>query len=186
MRIRAVSLAMAILALPLSSCAHADDTTAAYSEDRLAEDPDLVIPRANEDLQVKTLAMQSTWWSDGEDWSVDLERGIIEFRNKRGWNITAPVQVVGTYNTLDGTFMWGWDHPSVPEQSASAAQLVHDYGERHDLEVLTTRIVELSEDEAWELTALATYLFEGTGAYRGPAGTTMVFMTFGTVTIAKP
>jgi hypothetical protein len=137
-------------------------------------------------LDAKTELMTSTWWKDGSDWVVDLEAGTIEFTNDRGWVITAPVQVVGTYNTKDGTFMWGWDHPSVPEGSAAAAKLVRDFGERHGLEKLTTRLVKLTEDEAWELTALADYLSESTAVYRGPIGSILVYMTFGTITITKP
>ena len=43
-----------------------------------------------------------------------------------------------------------------------------------------------SEDEAWEFTALACQLCRAQGAYRGPAGTALVYMTFGEVTLSKP
>ncbi|MEO0871872.1 MAG: DUF6882 domain-containing protein, partial [Pseudomonadota bacterium] len=144
------------------------------------------IGRARNDVALKTEAMVATWWKDGGDWAVDLDNGKIEFRNERGWLVTAPVQVIGTYVPAKGTFMWGWDHPSVPEHAALAATAVHDYGKRHGLEKLTTRLVELSEDEAWELTALAGYLHHSTGAYRGTSGSTLVYMTFGAVTIRQP
>jgi hypothetical protein len=39
--------------------------------------------------------------------------------------------------------------------------------------------------QAWQFTAVALYLSGAQGAYRGPAGTTMVFMTFGTMTISR-
>lgn len=55
---------------------------------------------------------------------------------------------------------------------------------QHNVAQLTTRKLTCSEDEAWQLTALACKLNEAQGAYRGPAGTTLVFMTFGTVTLA--
>lgn len=176
-----LALAAMVVAFPISAPAQ----TTAVSE-RMAEEPDVAFEKALSGLDAKTELMTSTWWKDGLDWAVDLEAGTIEFTNERGWVITAPVQVVGTYNTNDGTFMWGWDHPSVPAGSAAAAKLVRDFGERHGLEKLTTRLVELTEDEAWELTALADYLSEGTGVYRGPTGSILVYMTFGTITITQP
>jgi hypothetical protein len=39
--------------------------------------------------------------------------------------------------------------------------------------------------QAWEFTALACHLCDAQGAYRGPAGTALVFMTFGEVTLAQ-
>jgi hypothetical protein len=135
-------------------------------------------------LQLKTQADDELWGLGSAKWSVDLDRGTIEFRNNKGWLITAPVQVIGTYDTRDGTFMWGWDHPSVPAPSAEAATLVRKYGESHGQELLTTQLVKVTEQQAWEFTALADYLSDGNGAYRGPAGKTLVFMTFGKVTIS--
>jgi hypothetical protein len=45
--------------------------------------------------------------------------------------------------------------------------------------------VACPEEQCWELTALANMLAEGQGAYRGPAGTAGVFMTFGQVELSK-
>lgn len=42
-----------------------------------------------------------------------------------------------------------------------------------------------SEEEAWRFTAVALHLSGAAGAYRGPAGSTYVFMTFGDVTVRK-
>jgi hypothetical protein len=150
------------------------------------EEPDLSFARAIEGLNVQTAFHDQTWRAGNSQWAVDLELGVITFTNPDGWVITAPVQVVGTYSTKDGTWLWGWDHPSVPEPARVASHKVRAFGEQYGLDVLTTRMVELTEDEAWELTALANYLWQGQGAYRGPAGTTLVFMTFGEITITKP
>jgi hypothetical protein len=97
--------------------------------------------------------------------------------------ITAPVQVIGTYNRLDRTFLWGWDHPSVPESRGADARLARRFGELQNLPLFTTRKVDCTEEQAWSFTAVALYLSGAQGAYRGPAGTTMVFMTFGDMTI---
>ena len=59
------------------------------------------------------------------------------------------------------------------------------FGEKYRLERLTTRRIEASETECWQFAALACHLANAQGAYRGPAGATLVFMTFGNVTISK-
>lgn len=147
---------------------------------------DAVFERATAELDAKTAVHAGTWHLDTSAWAVDLEVGTIRFTNDQGWTITAPVQVVGTYNSDDGTFLWGWDHPSVPAPVAVDAGLVRDFGAAQGLELLTTRKVEISEAEAWELTALAVHLAGEQGGYRGPSGSTYVFMTFGEPSISKP
>ena len=99
---------------------------------------------------------------------------------------TAPAQIIGTYSTQSGTWLWGWDHPSVEPALQKDAKRVLEFGEQNEVEVLTTRKLECSEDEAWEFTALACHLCGAQGGYRGPAGPALVFMTFGKVTLSQP
>jgi hypothetical protein len=42
-----------------------------------------------------------------------------------------------------------------------------------------------SEDNAWQLTALACKLADAQGGYRGPMGSTLVFVTFGKPSLTK-
>lgn len=58
-------------------------------------------------------------------------------------------------------------------------------GETNGVPQLTERKWSGAESDAWAMTALAVKLCESQGAYRGPAGTTYVFMTFGEVTLSK-
>jgi hypothetical protein len=60
------------------------------------------------------------------------------------------------------------------------ARLCREYGEKYAIECLTSRkLVDSNEDDAWQLTALACKLADAQGAYRGPMGSTLVFVTFG-------
>ncbi len=144
------------------------------------------IARSMEELRLKQEVNASLWGlGSTERWDADLELGIIHFGGSGGVVVSAPVQVIGTFNTENGTWLWGWDHPSVREPLAHAARLCRDFGERHRLRRFTERKIVCSENEAWEQTAVALHLSGGEGAYRGPAGSTLVFMTFGEVTIQK-
>ena len=120
---------------------------------------------------------------DEASWSVDQDLGTIFFTSAPGLRATAPVQIIGSYDTLDGTWLWGWDHPSVVPALATGAAAVRDYGAAHRIAELTTRKLRCTEDRAWQLTAGACALNQAQGAYRGPSGSTRVFMTFGEVVL---
>ncbi len=96
----------------------------------------------------------------------------------------APVQIVGTYDTEDGTWLWAWDNPSIVPEIAEHAWCVREYGKQHGIADLTASKFKCDQMQAWEFTALACHLCENQGAYRGPVGTTFVFMTFGKVTLS--
>lgn len=154
-------------------------------EERMAWSPKLLIARSLKEASLKTGVMKRLYKIDGAGrWDVDLDAGIITFTND-GIVAKAPVQVIGTYNTLDGTWLWGWDHPSVPAHAAVAAKQLFDYGKRHKIDKITTRKITCSEEEAWELTSMASTLSGAQGLYRGSADTAYVYMTFGTVTLSK-
>jgi hypothetical protein len=91
-------------------------------------DPSNFIDAAVEGLRQQTSAHTLTWHLGQEqNWAVDLDAGIMVLTFANGTTATAAIQVVGTYNTLDGTFLWGWDHPSVPEQLRDHARLGKRY-----------------------------------------------------------
>jgi hypothetical protein len=150
---------------------------------RVAEPAEVVFGRAESEIAVKTQLFQNIFGDEHYDWSVDLEAGVITFTSATR-RVSAPVQVIGTYNTLNGTFLWGWDHPSVPEPRRADARLARQFGQLQNLPLFTTRMIECTEEQAWSFTSVALYLSGAQGAYRGPSGTTMVFMTFGEMTIA--
>lgn len=152
------------------------------SHQRVNEPADIVFGRAASETVLKTELFRTIFGDEHFDWSVDLEAGTIKFTSATKV-VSAPVQVIGTYNSQDGTFLWGWDHPSVPEARGADARLAREFGKLHKLPLFTTRKIECTEDQAWSFTAVALYLSGAQGAYRGPAGTALVFMTFGEMTI---
>lgn len=145
-----------------------------------------LLAQSIEELRAKTAAQDATWHLGDSDWNVDQDTGEIVFTSPKGIVATAPVQIIGTYNTRDGTWLWGWDNPSVEPALQQHALEVRAYGEKHGVAQLTTRKLTCTEDDAWMLTALACKLCGAQGVYRGPADTTFIFMTFGVVTLTNP
>lgn len=119
-------------------------------------------------------------------WDADLESGQLVFTLDDGTTATAPMQIVGTYDTENGTFLWAWDNPSLPERLKSAAELARKWGEENDQQFYSSPGIKCPEEQAWEFAAVTTRLAGANGAYRGPSGATHIFMTFGEVTLSKP
>ena len=159
-----------------------------FGGDKGSADPPALrqeIEKAKNGLAAVTAAHDGTWHLGEADWSLDQEVGNLVFTTPQGMQAVAPAQIIGTYNTQDGTWLWGWDHPSVEPPLARDAQKMLAYGQERSYAKLTTRKLKITEDEAWGLTALAFMVCGANGAYRGPAGTALVFMTFGEVKLSK-
>jgi hypothetical protein len=141
--------------------------------------------QAMEELKLKTAGHDGIWQIGKADWDIDQDAGTIVFTSPKGMTATCPVQIIGTYNTDDGTFLWGWDHPSVDPALQAHARLCKEYGDRHGIELLSSQKIECSEEDVWRFTAFACKLADAQGAYRGPMGPTLVFVTFGTPKLVK-
>ena len=137
-------------------------------------------------LRAQTAAHRTTWHLDEvTEWSATQDTGVLEFELPDGTVASAPFQIVGTYDSAKGTFLWGWDHPSVVLALRKHAQLAREWGEKYKVADYTTRLVVCSEEKAWEFTAVAARLGKANGAYRGPSGSTYVFMTYGELRLRK-
>lgn len=148
-------------------------------------DPEPIFDKSLAELRLKTQFHADTWGlGDTERWDINLDDGIIVF-SSAGLRVTATFQVVGILGANDGSWVWGWDHPSIDDRLAQDSALVFDFGERYGLNRLTTADVRCTEDEAWRFTALACHLSGASGAYRGPSGAQLIFMTFDNVEIER-
>jgi len=112
-------------------------------------------------------------------WAVHQDAGLIQFQRADGSLVTAPVQIIGSWNPRSETFTWGWDHPSVQPRLRADAERTRWFGDKHKLPELTQRSIKTTELEAWRLTAVALKVNAAAGAYRGPTDGPVVFMTLG-------
>jgi hypothetical protein len=159
-----------------------------FGGDKGSADPPALrqeIEKAMNGLAAATMAHDSVWHLGEADWSLDQEIGDLVFTTPHGMQAVAPAQIIGTYNTQDGTWLWGWDHPSIEPALTHDAKKMLAYGEEHGYAKMTTRKLRITEEQAWELTALAFMICGASGAYRGPTGTALVFMTFGNVQLSR-
>jgi hypothetical protein len=143
-----------------------------------------ILRRSMDELRLKTASHVEAWGlGNTARFEVDRDDGVISFTNP-GLLVVAPVQVIGSYNSQEGAWLWGWQHPELPEVLARDAKLAREFGEKHGPNRYTTPFINSTEDEAWEFTALACHLARASGAYRAPVGDVLFsFMTFHDVKI---
>lgn len=118
----------------------------------------------------------------GDTWTVDQQAGVIRwtFPDKTA---EAPVQMIGTHNPGAGSWLWAWANESVLPPLRRDAELVREWGKANGQAFLTEPKMKADEDTAWTLAAMAMAITKASGFYRGPAGASLVYMTFGVVTI---
>jgi hypothetical protein len=138
-----------------------------------------------EELKVKTDAHKQIWADKIERWDLNQDSGNLVFALKDGMKAVCPAQIIGSYNSKDQTWLWAWANPSIDEKLKADALKLKKYGEEHHIDRLITRKWVGTEEDAWAMVALAVKLCGEQGAYRGPAGTTYVFIAFGEVVLTK-
>jgi hypothetical protein len=144
------------------------------------------IEGAHEGLQIQTLAHINSWKLGEEDkWNVDMHEGLLWFDFSDGKTVSTKIQIVGTYNTFDGTFLWGWDHPSVSSELAKHSQLAYDWGKLNNEPSFTELKLVCSIADVWKISAAVNRISNANGVYKGNSGATQVFMTLGTIEMSK-
>ena len=134
----------------------------------------------------------ATTWQLGKEqgWAADIGMGVIVFRFANGLSGTTHFQVVGTYDEIDGSFLWGWAHPSVPAAFREHANLAKQWGSENNHPAFMSKNLKCSLDQAMDFAAVANSLAGSKGVYRGHAGKKYIFMTLGEIhvesTVATP
>lgn len=131
-------------------------------------------------------AHENLWHiSQADRWDADLTVPEIRWIFADGRIVRAPLQLIGTWNSSDETFLWGWDHPSATPQTAIAAQTVKTFADERSLETLQVSKTRCSFEEGWELAAIAVLTADLQGVYRGQASeTAWAYLGFGQITLS--
>jgi hypothetical protein len=138
-----------------------------------------------EDLRIKTEYSQEKWhFGEEEGWEFDQDSGQLTFTFPE-FIVKAPAQIIGSFNARDSTWLWAWANSSIDARLTEASLRVRDYGEQHGIWPLTTPKWSAEEMDGWRLAALACSLCNQRGAYRAPADSTLVFMTFAETVISR-
>jgi hypothetical protein len=144
-----------------------------------------LLDKSMEELRAKTRGHQAgCGFGNADRWSLDMSKGDLLFAFGEGVVATCPAQIIGSLDSSDGSWLWAWANPSIPESLQHDSLRVREYGLQHQIARLTSAELPCTEEEAWRIAALACMLCQAQGVYRGPAGTAFVFITFGKVVLS--
>lgn len=149
---------------------------------------DQLVERAMAELELKVEAAINLFHLDECRWDVDQTKGEIVFSREANGAIIdarAPVQIIGSFNPEDASWLWSWANPSILEPLTAHARELRDFGEARNIAMLQSRKLSCKESDCWPLAALACMINQAEGVYRGPTGGPFVFMTFGRVQLSK-
>jgi len=137
-------------------------------------------------LSALTQAHKRIWrFGEEQEWKLDQDTGKLIFIFDNDAIVSADAQIVGTFNSKNNSWKWAWDNLSISPELSLDSKVVRQYGFDHGLEELTWSDLDCPEATAWTLAAIACKLCNSQGVYRGPAGTTYVFINFREVKINK-
>jgi len=100
-------------------------------------------------------------------------------------HVIADMSIVGTLSSSSGTWLWSWDNDSIESQARQRIDEIRTFGEEHGFSKLTSAKWPGDAHDAWEMTAVASYLLKSEGAYRSP-GDVATYMILRNVRWAEP
>ncbi|MDR9393332.1 DUF6882 domain-containing protein [Roseovarius sp. SYSU LYC5161] len=103
------------------------------------------------------------------DFRLNLRKRRLVLMFEDAPEVAADAQVVGTWSD-DGSWMWGWGHPDVPQPMQQAAWAVQQFGERQEIEELLSRGGPASAATVEEYKAICAYISNADGVFTGAHG----------------
>lgn len=107
--------------------------------------------------------------SDVTDYRLTLRKGRMTLMFADGEDVSTDAQIIGTLSN-DGSFMWGWGHPEVPEPMQAAAWAVQQFGDRQEIEELLTRGGPTTPERLDEYLAICAYISDANAVFVGDHG----------------
>lgn len=152
--------------------------TAAEPPPANASEFESLLRSAMDELMVRTRTHQDAWnFGQEEQWFLDQGSAELSFTFP-DVVVSAPAQIIGTWQQDTGIWTWAWADPTVPAPLQEDSYRLREYGEHHGFQHLLTESWQAEESHCWYMTALACWLCDAKGAYRGVAGNTCTFITF--------
>ena len=108
----------------------------------------------------------------------EQETGQMIFSALATPKIITSFQIAGSVSSRSNTWLWSWDNPYLLEKVVNELWKVKQYGEKHHIYKLVEPKWEATEDEGWDMTAIAAYILQARGAYRFPSDGIITYAVF--------
>ena len=79
--------------------------------------------------------------------------------------VVADYQIVGSLSRKSNTWLWAWDNPYLLDNTIQDIWEVKEFGDKNDIEKLKSPKWEATEQDAWDMTAIAANILNARGAY---------------------
>ena len=134
-----------------------------------------------DEMMQKTKTHQEAWnFGEEEQWHLDLESGELVWRFPE-IRASAPAQVIGIYEPEKTTWTWAWADDAIADHLKADALQVKEFGTQRGFYRLSSPEWTGEATEGWYMAAIACWLCNAQGAYRGRMGRGWLFLTFGEV-----
>ena len=91
---------------------------------------DKFLAEASKEFNAKQKNLDNEWRFDAyQEWSFDVEKGLLELEFHDGTTLIADGQLLGTYCVSDATFEWAWNNPKFKKVITRDSQVVKEVGE---------------------------------------------------------
>ena len=135
---------------------------------------------------------ERNWVKDpGEEFQIgsyerwDQGTGQLVFSNGGRPRVIADIAFVGSVSTKTNTWLWSWANSSHLETAKATMREVRAYGEKHRLLKLAGAHWSATDQDGWQMTAIAALLLGAVGAYRTPSDYGFTFMVMTRVSWAQ-
>ncbi len=100
-------------------------------------------------------------------YDIDLPTAKIRFFDDDSVEqISADIQVAGSWSPLSHSWLWAWDNDSLPEVVAARMGEVRQFGEQNDIGTVRTSFESCYEGEAWSMASIAAQILDAECIYR--------------------
>jgi uncharacterized protein DUF6882 len=138
------------------------------------------------ELIEQTSRAHSERWGLGaaRQWVLDQNDGRITW-SFEDHVASAPAQILGSWNSKVGSFVWSWDNETIKAPLCTTAEEVRAFGLENDVVALCSSPLRIDESQVRDLVALAFRLGGCTGLYHPFDGRLASYIAFGDVTIEE-
>src|SRR5687768_7573555 len=110
-----------------------------------------LIEQSLTELGAKTDAHRAWGLGTEDDWGLEQDEGELVLTRSDGVQARAQAQIVGTFDSGSGTWLWSWANPSIARPLAECARRVKRYGEQRRVDRLTAPKWPAEEADCWAM-----------------------------------
>ena len=124
----------------------------------------------------QSVLMRDFRLGEHQRWDWDQERGELTFSNDGKVAVVCGIVMTGSLSLVSGTWLWSWANESILEPLKEPLIELREFGAEREFEKVAGACWSGTEEDGWEMTAVAAKFLGALGAYRSPKEEGFTFM----------